>query len=422
MVQLVIKDAMTTDGRKKSVVCESGMISQIASEGDPLPEGDRIIDGNDLLLIPGLCNTHTHASMTLFRGIGEDRDLKSWLEEEIWPREAKMERRHLEAGMELACLEMIKTGTTLFNDMYFREGDLAGIVDKMGLRAILGEGFLDMFSPDKREEDIKSTERAIEGIEALGSDRVGYSIAPHSAYTVCREGLEWCRDKALEKEVTLHIHLSETENEVKEVNRKYGVSPFRYLEDVGLLGPHTIAAHCVHCDPEGIDLIKRSGCFVSHNPISNMKLSSGGPMPLKSMIDREVSVTIGTDGASSNNTLDMFVSMRAASLMAKHMWGVDSIRGEQFMEMGTSRGYEALGIEGGKIEEGCVADLILLDLNHHAMNPPNDQLSNVLFSATGEVVKFTIVGGRVLMEDGHVEGENDIIKRARIAAEELREI
>lgn len=420
MVQLVIKDATAVDGRRISVVCDSGIISEVVGEGEPVPEGDRIIDGKERLIMPGMCNTHTHASMALLRGIGEDRDLQSWLKEEIWPREAKMKEHHFEAGMALACLEMIKTGTTLFNDMYFMEGDLARVVDDMGLRAVLGEGFLDLHSEEKREENIRMTERAIRGIQELDSGRITHSIAPHSIYTVSREGLEWCRDRAAEDEVPLHLHLSETEHEVRESREKTGKDPAEYLDELGMLGPGTLLAHCVHLKSVEIDLISRRGCSVSHNPVSNMKLSSGGPMPLAEMIGNDLRISIGTDGAASNNTLDMFISTRIAALMSKHAWGADSVGSAEFYDMSTINGYRSLGLDGGSIREGRLADLILVDLRHHSMNPMNDHISNLVYSTTGEAVTHTIVDGEVLMDEGRVEGEKDIIQKAREAAEELR--
>lgn len=420
MSQLKVDGAMFLDGKRRTITAEDGIITEVTPEGTSTVEADVVIDGRGLLAMPGLCNAHTHAPMSLLRGLGEDLELKDWLERCIWPVEARMKDEHLRAGMALACLEMIRTGTTFFNDMYFSEGQTAEEVRTMGLRAVLGEGFIDLFDEERREAAMKRTLDALKGIEMLKDDRIRGALAPHAPYTVSREGFEWCMSEAEERGLTVHVHLSETETEVKASFREHGCSPVRVLDGYGALADRTVAAHCVHLSDEDAELLGGRGVRAVHLPASNMKLSVGGQMRLPLLRHRGVPVVLGTDGAASNNSLDMFQSMKLASLLCKHGNGAASIKAMDVIDMATSTGYQALGINGGRLEEGCVADIILLDLDHVSMVPGNDPSSDIVHSASGACVRYTIVGGRVLMENGRVKGEGKIIRTARRMAEDLR--
>ena len=419
MVQLVLKNVRLLSGKRASVVIDNGRIEEVLLEYKKKPESDRVIEGERLLALPGLCNSHTHASMSLLRGLGEDMELKPWLETKIWPVENRMKIRHLEAGMQLACLEMIKTGTTLFNDMYFNEGEIARVVGDSGLRAVLGEGFLDFNEPDKLEDGMRRVTRSLDRIEELGKPLIVGAMAPHAPHTVSKEGLLWCWEEAERRSLRMHIHVSETSNEVEEAERTWGMSPLEYLDSIGVLGDKVVAAHCVHLSKRDVKILSGRGVWVSHNPVSNMKLSVGGSLPMPDLISAGVGLTIGTDGAASNNSLDMFESMKVAALLSKLNNGPSSVNSGDILKMATSNGYKALGVEGGRIEKGMAADLILLDLDHYSLTPGTDPLSDVVYSVNGSAVRYTIVNGRILMDDGRVDGEEKIIENARNMALEL---
>ncbi|MGA1848936.1 MAG: amidohydrolase [Thermoplasmatota archaeon] len=422
MVNIRIDGAMTLEGRAVDLAIEDGSIVSISPPGSSRTEAEYVIDASGDLLMPGFCNSHTHAPMSILRGVGEDMELNEWLQTRIWPMEARMKKEHLKAGMELACLEMIRTGTTLFNDMYFREGDLAEVVSGTGIRAFLGEGFLDLFDEVKREESKAATLKTLRKIEEIGDPMVKGTLAPHAVYTVSEEGLSWCSEEAERRRIPFHIHLSETENEVTDLKRNKGCSPVEYLEGMGILGENTIAAHSVHLSDLDIELISKRGCTVSHLPVSNMKLCVGGSLRMDQLLKSGTRITIGTDGAASNNSLDMFGSMKFAALLAKHRFGASSIRARDVLKMATRSGYEAFGLHGGELTEGALADMILLDRKHHSLIPRNDMISNVVYSASGDCVKHSIIGGEIVMKDRKVKGEDVILQRAESSAETLREM
>jgi len=419
MAQLVIRDCGLLSGGKATIVCEEGIVTEVIGENGTPPESDAVINGRDMMVLPGFSNTHTHASMSILRGIGEDLELDRWLGESIWPLESRMTLDHLKAGMRLACLEMIRSGTTMFNDMYFRQGEVAEVVSEMGIRAVLGEGFIDMNSDEIRERNIASTLETIRKIRSLGSDLITTAVCPHAIYTVSEEGLLWCRDTAKIRGLPIHIHLSETKDEVRRCREQHGSGPVDYLNGLDLLDDSVTAAHCVHLDRSEMDILAEKGVRISHNPISNMKLSSGGPMNLSAMMDRGMNVTLGTDGAASNNSLDMFQTMKTAGLLSKHTWGVGAVSASRILQMAAGGTTLNAGNSDSYIREGMKADLILIDMRHPSMNPPNDHLSNIVYSSSGEAVKYTIVAGRILMDDGKVDGEENIIEEARSAALDL---
>ncbi len=407
------------DERKKDILIEDGRFSKIEDPGTIRIETDRVIDGREHIAMPGLCNTHNHAAMTLLRGIGDDLDLKRWLKDRIWPLEDRMKIEHIKAGMELACLEMIRSGTTLFNDMYFMESDCVTFVDKMGIRAVLGEGFIDASGEHLAKEKRADTEKVINACTSCSSGRVRPAVAPHSIYTVSEDGLRWCREIADRYGCPIHIHISETGKEVNDCMREHGSTPTRYLERIGLLGSDVIGAHCVHISGKDMSIMKRCGVKISHNPISNMKLSVGGTFPMKPLMEKGVTVTLGTDGAASNNSLDMFQTMKISALISKQRYGVASIDAKRVLEMATRAGYLSLGSDGGKIEVGRLADLILLDRNHHSLVPGNDHISDIVYSCSGSAVRYSIIGGDIVMDNGVVHREYNIIEDARKAASDL---
>ena len=406
-MSVLIKRAML-NGREESIYIEG---NRIASTGENV-EADEVIDARGMIVLPGLVNTHTHAAMTLLRGYGDDMPLHKWLQERIWPAEAKLTGEMVYWGTRLAIIEMIRSGTTAFNDMYFFMEDVARAVDDGGIRAVLGYGFLDLFDEERREQEIKKTEGFHRFVKSAGNSRISASVAPHAIYTVSRQGLEWSAEFARENGLRLHIHVSETEKEVKDSIENNGMSPVKYLDSIGFLGNDVIAAHSIWLSHGEMDIYAEKGVWPSHNPASNMKLGSG-IMPYSEMRRRGIRPVLGTDGAASNNNLDMMEEMKMAALLQKVSGDPTALPAQEAIRMATEWGAMALGIKAGKIEEGYLADIILIDTKLPEMVPMHSPESNIVYSASGSAVNTTICDGRILMRDRKVEGEEEVMEKVR---------
>ncbi len=416
-MSILIKEAYL-DGQIVDLLIEGNLIKQIAEKIDA-PEGCRILDGKDKAIIPAMVNTHTHAAMTIFRGYGEDLPLMTWLEDYIWPVEAKMTEDDVYVGAKLACLEMIKSGTSTFLDMYMNPLQTAKAAEEMGLRAMVSYTLFDQGNEKRAALDRKRSYEYMEQFKKFSS-RINFCLGPHAIYTVSGEQLQFCHRFAQENNVKIHLHLSETKGEVDECIRQHGMSPVRYLHKLGVLSPHLILAHMIWLDEEELDLIAESGASVVHNPASNMKLASGYAFPYEGYKKRGVKVGLGTDGCSSSNNLDMFIAMKLASLLGK-AWRYDStaVKSNDIFASATSVGGDILGLNTGRIEEGALADLSLIDLSRPELVPMNNLCSNLVYSTSGACVDTFIVDGKILMEHGHVEGEEEIIAEAKALAERL---
>lgn len=375
-------------------------------------EADQIIDGKDKAVIPGLINTHTHAAMTLFRGYADDMELHEWLIKKIWPIEARLTEKEVYWGTKLACLEMIKSGTTCFNDMYFYGGSAAKAVEEMGIRGVISEVFFDMFDMDIREKGIKKTKKGIERLRQFKSGRIIPALGPHAIYTVSKEGLQLIKELANEENLMIHFHLGETRKENEDCYKQNGKRPVPYLEDIGFLGENLIAAHCSWMIINEIKTLAKNRVKISHNPVSNMKLATGGVMPYSEMKDNNLIISLGTDGCASNNNLDMFESMKFATLMQKsHRWDQTVMPAHEVYDMATINGAKALGLNAGVIEEEKLADILLIDLKKAEMTPNHDLISNLVYSANGSCVDTMICDGKILMENRKVEGEEELLEK-----------
>jgi len=295
-----------------NVYIEEGRIAEIGCE--PY-DSDATINAAKRALVPGFVNTHTHAAMTLLRGYADDLPLLTWLSEWIWPLEAKMTGEDIYWGTKLACLEMIKTGTTTFNDMYWHVLASANAVDEMGIRSVMSNVLIDTGgeSGGGGGEDRavqKETERLTRRLRSDYSSRVIPALGPHAIYTVSEENLAWAADFAREEDLLVHIHVSETEKEVSDCIEKTGLRPVEYLDRIGFLGPNVIAAHCVWLNDSEIALLAKHDVKVSHNPTSNMKLAVGRMMDYPRLSRAGVNVSVGTDGCASNNNLNMLESAK----------------------------------------------------------------------------------------------------------------
>lgn len=415
---ILIKNAF--DGQKTiDLLIEGNRIARIAEHIDA-PEGATIINATDKAIIPGLINTHTHAAMTLMRGYGDDLPLMTWLQDYIWPLEDKMTEEDVYIGAKLAMLEMIKTGTTTYLDMYMHPLMGAKAAEEMGLRAMISYTLFDQGNPERAQLDRERSEMYLERFKTEFSDRIMFNLGPHAIYTVSGEQLQFCHEFCKKHNLKIHLHLSETEGEVEECIKQHGMRPVKYLEKLGILSEALILAHVIWVDDEELDLLAKYNVSVVHNPASNMKLASGYAFRYEEMKNRGIRVGLGTDGCSSSNNLDMFTAMRLASFLGK-VWRFDStaVKADDIFASSTSIGAEILGIDAGIIAEGKLADLCLVDLNRPEMVPVHNLTSNLVYSASGAFVDTVICDGRILMQNGYVEGEEEIIRSARLVAERL---
>ena len=353
------------------------------------------------LILPGLMNSHTHAAMVLFRGLADDLPLKTWLEDHIFPAEAKLTSELVALGTELACAEMIRCGTTGFVDMYLFEDSVASVVDRVGLRAWLGEGVFDFPSPSfsSGEEALKETERLMD--KWKGHPRITITVDPHTPYTCRPELLRHSRKLAEARDALIVIHLAETEWENAEIQRLCGVSPVKHLDRLGLLGNRLLAIHCVSLNEDDISLLARRDVRVVHCPESNLKLASG-VAPVPELLEAGVTVALGTDGAASNNDLDLMSEMDTAAKLHKGIRKNPTlISAPEAFSMATTWAAKALHREEdlGCLREGSKADLVVVDMNQVHLRPCYNPVSHLVYVARSGDVQDVMVAGRMLMED-----------------------
>ncbi len=380
---------------------------------------DEIIDGRRKQAIPGFVNTHGHAAMTLFRGFGDDMPLMPWLKERIWPNEAKLTHEDMYWGTKLACLEMIKSGTTTFFDMYLDYHATAEAVEEMGIRVNNSAPCFDWHKPEQTEKTKLSIEKLYREKDRY-SDRVSFSIGPHAIYTVSGKLLQWVDDFAKEHDVLIQMHLAETEEEVQNSIRDFGYTPVRYLHHLGVLSPRLLIAHGIHVDKEEIKMLADAGVAVAHNPASNMKLASGMKFMFDEMREAGIRVGLGTDGCASSNNLDMIEAMKLASLLGT-VWRKDpeAVSAEDIFQSATADGAAIARLKAGRIEKGFLADLSLVDLNLPEFVPNFNFVSNLVYSANGSCIDTVICDGKVLMRGRKVAGEDEIMERTAQIAYDL---
>lgn len=404
------------NGKSCDVLIKGNRITRIAASIDA-PDAE-ILDGTGKAILPTFHNVHTHAAMSLMRGYADDLELHTWLNDYIWPLEASLTEEDVYHGTRLACLEMIKSGTTFFNDMYWHFHGTARAAEAMGLRAAISGVFIDFGNPEKIEANKQSNQRLFEE-SAQYSDRIQFALGPHAIYTVCQDDLKWAASFAREHGLRIHIHLSETEKEIADCVAKHGMRPVEYLDSFGFLGPDVIAAHCIWLNEKEMDILAARGVKVVHNPCSNMKLASG-TFQLPEILKRGVHVSMGTDGDCSNNNLDMSEEMKFAALLAKNQSSdPKACPAQTAFDLATVRGAEAFGLESGKIEEGALADCMLVDLNHYKLTPGYHLLSDMVYSADPSCIDTVICDGKILMQNRKVYGEEEIIAQARKTRDRL---
>jgi 5-methylthioadenosine/S-adenosylhomocysteine deaminase len=392
----VIDDgAVAIDGTR---IADVGRAADLAARYRPA----NTIDASGSVVMPGLINTHTHAPMVLFRGLADDLALMDWLQKYIFPAEAKtVSPEFVRVGTRLAALEMIESGTTTYTDMYYFEDEIARATKAAGLRGVLGETIIQFPVADAKTpaESLARTERF--AAEFAHDDLITPAVAPHAMYTLDPDTLKACRALADRLHIPVIIHLAETQDEVKTSEEKYHLTPTAFLDSIGFWGPRTIAAHAVHVTPEDIQILARRHVGVSHNPESNMKLASG-TAPVLAMRAAGIAVGLGTDGAASNNDLDMFEAMRQAAFLHKLISGDPRvIPAPVAIEMATIDGARALGMEKqiGSLEQGKLADVIVVSMSAARQTPMYDAQSHIVYVTRGDDVRTTIVNGKILMRD-----------------------
>ena len=402
------------EGETVGVRCEEGRIAAIGTEV-VARLGDETIDATGAPLVPPLVNGHTHAAMTLFRGSGGDLPLMPWLEERIWPIEAKLEEEDVYWGARLACAEMTRTGTTRFWDMYWHPEATARAVADAGIRATIGAPLFDL---DRDAAGMRET--ALRSLERLG--RLGPAIepalAPHSIYTVSEESLRWIAELGGERGVPIQIHLSETRHEVEECLAEHGLRPAAYLDRLGMLNERTVLAHGVWLDREELELIAARGCTVVTNPVANMKLAVGGVFPHPAARAAGVAVGLGSDGAGSNDSLDLFADLKAFALAQKHA-AADPTAIDAAEAWAVASGARAPLLGAGEpLTAGAAADFLLLRAGSSELGI-GDLTEGLVYAASGSIVDTTVVAGRVLMRGGEVPGRGEILARAAERARRL---
>lgn len=381
-------------------------------------QAEQVIDGRGKAILPAFYNLHTHAAMSLLKGLGDDKELFSWLNEDIWPREAKLDENLIYIGTKLAILEMIKSGTVFFADMYMEQKAIMQAVNEMGVRTAVSIVGFDLFDPQQTKEKITAAKQFLT-LDNPCPERICKHLAIHSIYTVSADLISFMAETAKQNDLFLHIHACETAKECADCQKQHGCSPIEYLEKLGALGPKTILAHAIHLSDNDIRIILKHRVTLVTNPGSNLKLVSG-LFPFQKLINAGATIALGTDGSASNNNLSMIEEMKLCALAAKlEAQSPSAGKADEVYRCATQNGARAFGIEAGEICEGKLADCILVDLNNQLLTPNYNLVSNMVYAADSSVVDTVICNGKILMQNRRVPGEDEIISQAQDAAKKL---
>ena len=415
---------ITLDGRQVDILVEDGKIAKIRSFADAQDDKRCAQDDSCIVLdctgktaMPGFVNAHTHAAMSLMRGIGEDMVLHDWLDH-IWSIESHLDRPFVYSATKVANLEMIKTGTTSFNDMYWHSRMAMKATEETGLRGLFSYTCLDNFDPEitARQKDECAT------MYEMVKDNLGrqqFAVSIHAVYTVSEPMILWATEFARKRGLRIHIHLCETRREVKDCKAAHGgLSPVEYFDSLGILGPDVIAAHSLWLSEKDVEILGRRGVNCVHNINSNLKLASGSRFLYKELTDAGANVCLGTDGCASSNNLDMLEAMKTTAIVEK-AWRDDptALPLGDLLDMATINGGKALGLKTGKIEEGWDADIQIIDTDSTFFLSPAPFLANYIYSAHSDCITSLIAGGRLVMLDREVMGEKEILEEGRKALE-----
>ena len=415
---------ITLDGKQVDILVKEGKIAEIRSFADAqddkrCAQDDKciVLDCTGKTAMPGFVNAHTHAAMSLMRGIGEDMALHDWLDH-IWGIESHLDRPFVYSATKVAALEMIKTGTTSFNDMYWHSRMAMKATEEIGLRGLFSYTCLDNFDPEvtaRQKDECAAMYEMVK--DNLGRQRFAVSI--HAVYTVSEPMILWATDFARKRGLRIHIHLSETRKEVEDCKAAHGgLSPVEYFDSLGLLGPDVIAAHSLWLSEKDVEILGRRGVSCVHNINSNLKLASGYRFLCEELKAAGANVCLGTDGCASSNNLDMLEAMKTTAIVEK-AWRDDptALPLGDLLDMVTVNGGKALGLKTGKIEEGWDADIQIIDTDSSFFLSPAPFLANYIYSAHSDCITSLIAGGRLVMLDREVMGEKEILEEGRKALE-----
>lgn len=403
-----------------SVLIEDNRITEITKNSITAEER---IDAKNLVVMPGLINAHTHVSMSILRSYADDMPLMEWLQNYIWPIEAKMKREHIKAGALLGIAEMLKSGITCFNDMYWHEDAVAEACEEAKIRATLSTPLLDVLGPEQRGKLISDGEALIKKYKK--NELIKPFLGPHAPYTCSEELLIKAKELADRHDTKLHIHVSETREEVENIRKSKGKPPFEYLENIGFLSERVIAAHANYASGKEMEIIKKCNASIVHNPVSNLKLATG-IAPVNDYIKKGINVALGTDSAASNNSLDIFETMKICALLHK---GISLnpmiLKAEEVVNLACSNAAKALGYNNlGKIKQGYLADIIMLDLKAINMLPLFSRekiYPHLVYAAKSKDVVNVIINGMVIVENRELKtlDEERVKEHASNKAEEL---
>jgi 5-methylthioadenosine/S-adenosylhomocysteine deaminase len=414
--------AAILNGSAHDISISKGRIASIRPHSaspsiSPADKKSRVIDANGLHAFPSFRNAHTHVAMVLLRGYGDDMPLMEWLRTRIWPAEAQLTNDDVYAGARLGILEMIRGGTTFFNEMYWHRPALVRAAEELGVRAMVGQTIINAGGEELLQQQKNDLERLAEE-PVSKSGRVKLCAAPHSIYTTKPDELRWVSEIAERYGLLVHIHLSESQGEVDDCLQHHGCRPAMLLERVGLMRSNLVAAHGQFLDDDELVLIGEAGASLVTNPAANLKLATGGIFPYARARTAGIRVCLGTDGAASNNTLSMIEAMKLAALLAKHReQDATVLPAAEALEMATTTPADVFGEGSGRIEVGAPADLILVDFSGPATQPLHDPVSQLVYAANTSCVHTTICDGQVLMHAGVVEvcDEREVSEHAATA-------
>jgi 5-methylthioadenosine/S-adenosylhomocysteine deaminase len=402
---LTVRDAVLADGTPVALRAVDGTITELGP-GLDARERDEVIDAHGDVLLPGLVNGHTHAAMTLFRGYGGDLPLMQWLEQKIWPAEAKLTDDDVYWGTRLACLEMIRTGTVRFWDMYWRPLAVARAVHDAGLHATIGPPLIDGMDEANSQAACAEAGRLLDQLTEQ-APWVQASLAPHGIYTASEPTIAWVAEQSATRDVPVHLHFLETADEVSGCVQRTGERPGAYLDRLGVLSNRLVLAHGVWMEPPELELVAARGATVVTNPVSNFKLAVGRVFPYAAARAHGIPVGLGTDGASSNNALDLIADVKVLAL-AQRFASNDPAAMPATEAWDVATGVLAPALGGGRgLAVGEPADFLLARTTAPEL-APGHVVDNLVYAASGSVVDTTVVGGRVLMRDGAIEGEEDV--------------
>ncbi|MBQ0016598.1 MAG: amidohydrolase [Bacteroidales bacterium] len=419
---IYIKNVLLNEQRT-NILIDGNRISAIGADVKQ-PAQATVIDGTNRVAFPTFANVHTHATMTLFRGFGDDHDLGDWLNNWIWPNERNLNPEIIYWGAKLAAVEMIKSGTTACADMYFFPTDVARAFEDCGIRAMVSNSYVS-FNAEMAAGVRKSIEELEPTIEEWNKSHqlTQITINVHASNTVDDDSLRLASEFCARHNTLYHIHMNETQAEIDTCMERFGCRPYEHLEQLGIMeqcGSRLIGAHSLHLSDNEIAILAKYHANVVHNPNSNLKLASGHQFLYNELRDAGVNVTLGTDGCSSSNNLDMIEAAKVMSLLQKG-WRKDplALPATEVLKVATANGYKALRLDGGEIAVGKLADLMLVDLDNLAFVPNNNSISNLIYAAHGDAVNTVICNGAIVMQDRHVKGEEETIREARRVVNQL---